>query len=229
MARIRSIKPEFWADERLGECSPTARLVFIATWTFADDLGNLQRSARQIKAQAFPYDSMDIEPFVKELIEFGLLIEYQSDGDKFLHIKNFGKHQRIDKESKPRFPLYEDSITTSGVLTEPSPTPRPGGEGKGGEGQGEEIEGRGSSRHEESPVDKSLSPSPPLKNGNESGRKNGHDDRSFDEIKDSVLDLVTTLKTRDAEKLHRQGGRSRKLSAKQIRAALKQLHEDGRL
>jgi hypothetical protein len=59
MARIRTIKPDFWTDEALADCSPTARLLFIATWSFADDHGNLERSARQLKAQAFPYDNID--------------------------------------------------------------------------------------------------------------------------------------------------------------------------
>lgn len=29
MARIRSIKPEFWVSEQIGECSTNARLTFI--------------------------------------------------------------------------------------------------------------------------------------------------------------------------------------------------------
>ena len=140
MARIRSIKPEFWTDQAVGECSPSARLLFVATWTFADDKGNLDRSARQLKAQAFPYDAVDCEPLLQELLRAGLLLEYDVDGKKFLHIKNFDKHQKIDKESKPRFPVYVDSARTPGAFAEPSESPRPGGESSGGE---EEKEGRG--------------------------------------------------------------------------------------
>ena len=43
MPRIRTIKPEFWTDEKVGECSIPARLLFIATWNIADDRGNLER------------------------------------------------------------------------------------------------------------------------------------------------------------------------------------------
>jgi len=39
MARIRTIKPEFWVSEQVGECSPNARLLFIGMWNFCDDRG----------------------------------------------------------------------------------------------------------------------------------------------------------------------------------------------
>ena len=55
MARIRTVKPEFWTDRRVGECSPNARLLFIATWNFADDHGGLDRSAKQLKAQGYRF------------------------------------------------------------------------------------------------------------------------------------------------------------------------------
>jgi len=109
MARIRTVKPEFWTDERIGECSFTARLLFIATWNFADDHGGLERSAKQLKAQAFPYDNIDCEPLVQELLQQGLLIEYHSGGKKYLHIKGFRKHQKNEKPAAPRFPLFEES------------------------------------------------------------------------------------------------------------------------
>jgi len=80
MARIRTVKPEFWTDRRVGECSPNARLLFIATWNFADDHGGLDRSAKQLKAQAFPYDDINCEPLVKELLDAGLLVEYEVAG-----------------------------------------------------------------------------------------------------------------------------------------------------
>ncbi len=40
MARIRSIKTEFWTAEQVMECSPIARLLFIGMWNFCDDGGN---------------------------------------------------------------------------------------------------------------------------------------------------------------------------------------------
>lgn len=86
MARIRTIKPEFWTDERVGEASVSARLLFIGALNFADDYGGLDRSSKQLKAQVFPYDSVDCEPLVLELIRVGLFIEYEVDERKYLHI-----------------------------------------------------------------------------------------------------------------------------------------------
>lgn len=132
MARIRTIKPEFWTDEKLTECSVIARLLFIGTWNFADDQGNLDRSPKQIKARVFPVDNIDCEPLLLELIAQGLLIEYSVSGKKYLHVQGFSKHQVINRPSKPQCPKYEESESTPGTLTEPSVTTHNGREGKEG-------------------------------------------------------------------------------------------------
>ena len=54
MARIRTIKPEFWTSEQVVECSPTARLLFIGLWNFCDDAGNQPASAKQSRCRFFP-------------------------------------------------------------------------------------------------------------------------------------------------------------------------------
>ena len=130
MPRIRTIKPEFFTDDTVGGLSVLARLLFVGTWVFADDYGTLDRSAKQLKAQVFPYDDIDCEPPLLELIGAGLLTEYQADGRTFLQIAGFTKHQKIDKPSSPRRPLPEDSAST-----------RSGREGKGREGKGREGNG----------------------------------------------------------------------------------------
>lgn len=130
MARIRTIKPEFWTDSALMECSLNARLLFIGTWNFADDNGNLDRSAKQIKARVFPADIIDCEPLLLELIAQRLICEYVVDDKKYLHIQGFRKHQIINRPSKPQCPLDDESRRTHGALTEHSSP-----EGKGREGK----------------------------------------------------------------------------------------------
>ncbi|UXZ62322.1 hypothetical protein NUJ28_06285 [Burkholderia multivorans] len=132
MARIRTIKPDFWTDEKIVELSFEARLFFIGSWNFADDNGNLQRSAKKLKMQIFPADSIDCEPIIQSLIAHGMLSEYEVNGEKYLHIKGFRKHQVINRPSKTGLPRPEtDSTPTS--LTESSLT-----EGKGKEGKGKD-------------------------------------------------------------------------------------------
>lgn len=133
MARIRTIKPEFWTDEKLTECSLSARLLFIGTWNFADDAGNLDRSAKQIKARVFPIDNIDCEPLIQELIAQGLLIEYAVNDKKYLHIQGFAKHQLINRPSKPSCPEFDSSLVTHETLTEYSLNTHDGREGKGRE------------------------------------------------------------------------------------------------
>lgn len=139
MARIRTVKPEFWTDEAVGECSPTARLLFLGTLNFADDYGDIERSAKQLKAQIFPYDDIDCEPLVQELLRACLLIEYEVDGRKYLHIKGFSVHQKVEKPGRPRLPLPVFSGSPPRMVGESSEeTPR-GRESKGRESRGMEA------------------------------------------------------------------------------------------
>ena len=134
MARIRTIKPEFWTDEAITECSLSARLLFIGMWNFADDRGNIERSAKQMKMKIFPADDIDCEPLLCELMLHNFLIEYEYDGKKYLHIRTFADHQIINRPSKTGLPEYEETMRTHAQLTEDSLT-----EGKGREGKGKEI------------------------------------------------------------------------------------------
>lgn len=119
------------------ECSLNARLLFIGTWSFADDYGNLERSSKQLKARIFPADNLDCEPLVLELIANGLLIEYPADGKKYLHIRGFRKHQVINRPGKPQCPLYEETVNTPRVVTDNSVSAH-GTLPTGREGNGEE-------------------------------------------------------------------------------------------
>ena len=60
MARIRTIKPEFWEDEKLTKLPLHARLLFIGTWNFADDNGLLLANPVLMKSHIFPYEDIGI-------------------------------------------------------------------------------------------------------------------------------------------------------------------------
>ena len=68
MARIRTVKPEFWTDEKVVECSIPARLLFIGLFNFANDMGCLERSPKRLKMQIFPADALDCEPDRKSVV-----------------------------------------------------------------------------------------------------------------------------------------------------------------
>jgi hypothetical protein len=104
MARIRTIKPDFWTDEKLAECSRDARLLFIGTWNFADDEGRMEFSVKRLKMQIFPGDDIDVTPLVDELAKHKLVILYRIGERDYLSIPNFKKHQRVDKPRASTIP-----------------------------------------------------------------------------------------------------------------------------
>ena len=106
MARIRSIKPEFWTSEKVMECSLQARLFFIGLWNFCDDFGRHPVSPKQLKALIFPGDDVApeiIRGMIDELSANGLIELYVVDGKEYLFVKGWS-HQKIDKRQDAKYP-----------------------------------------------------------------------------------------------------------------------------
>ena len=100
MARIRTIKPEFWTSDQVMSVSRDARLLFIGMWNFADDGGNQPANTKTIKALVFPGDDLtegQIYDLVEELLGVGLLETYEADCRWYWNIPTWKKHQRIDQ------------------------------------------------------------------------------------------------------------------------------------
>lgn len=118
MARIRSIKPEFWVSEQIAECSTNARLTFVGMWNFCDDQGVHPAKPKTLKAELYPMDDLtagDVEAWVRELIEVGLVREFQApdDGEIYWHVTGWDRHQKIDRPSyKHPAPPSQDSAST---------------------------------------------------------------------------------------------------------------------
>lgn len=135
MARIRTIKPEFWCSEQVAECSPTARLLFIGLWTFSDDGGVHPASLARIKMEVFPGDSITHEQvldLIEELKNNSLLVEYEVHGKMFWQVTGW-QHQKIDKPtykhprpdgvvpSTPRSAVADTSANDRRAISETSP------------------------------------------------------------------------------------------------------------
>ncbi|KWT72250.1 MULTISPECIES: phage replication protein [unclassified Variovorax] len=93
MARARNIKPGFFKNEDLAECSAFARLCFAGLWTLADREGRLEDRAKKIKGELFPFDSIEVEPLLQELVRWGFIKRYQWAGVRYIQIAAFVKHQ----------------------------------------------------------------------------------------------------------------------------------------
>lgn len=135
MARIRTIKPEFWTSEQIVECSTSARLLFVGLWCFCDDGGVHPRTTKRIKMEVFPGDDFSdsmIEGWLSELISSGLLTEFEADGRQFIAVSGW-RHQKIERPTY-KWPQLDDvSASTRRILADVSATPHPrnGREGKG--------------------------------------------------------------------------------------------------
>ena len=155
MARIRSIKPEFFTSLTIANLELAARLTFVGLWTHCDDEGRCVDDARLIKAAVWPLDDVtapDVERFLRALSEASLITRYEVGGRRFLAVSGWSEHQRINRPTKSKFPspdeadspkdealisADEDSRPALVLLTEDSLSPH-GRKGTGNREQGKE-------------------------------------------------------------------------------------------
>lgn len=117
MARIRTIKPDFWTDEKIVQLPYEARLLFIGLWNFADDDGRLYEEPERIRMQVLPSEDIDAALLIDLLVAVGLCERHSIDGDKsVIVISNFPEHQKISNKTTSRIPLEnsrKQQITTA--------------------------------------------------------------------------------------------------------------------
>ena len=115
MARIRTIKPEFWEDEKIGKLPLQARLLYIGTWNIADDNGVLRGNIAWIKSQVFPYDENlrigEVKGWIDALVKARMLIPFLYREESYYVIRTFRSHQRIDTR-------YSNELIPNEILTE---------------------------------------------------------------------------------------------------------------
>ncbi len=137
MARIRTIKPEFFLDDELAELSPLTRLLFIGLWTLADCEGRIEDRPKRIRAQILPFDDGDTNLMLQSLHDAGFIRRYSVCGRSYLLVTNFTKHQRLsgnEAQSVSDIPGPCDADKQSGSDEEAANVQ----EGKGKERKGKE-------------------------------------------------------------------------------------------
>jgi hypothetical protein len=132
----------------MGRISRDARLTFILLWTLADDSGRLRGNSRMLASRLFPYDNDaadKIDGWLAELEGVDSILRYDVGNDRYIEIRNWLKHQKIEKPSASKHPPFvEDSPNVHRIFGEGSRTVAVGREGKGEEGKGEEKHTRAS-------------------------------------------------------------------------------------
>jgi hypothetical protein len=105
MPRIRQIKPEFYLDDELAQCSRDARLLFPGLWILAHRAGRLENRPARIKAQIFPYDcdidAAKITQLLGQLETRRFIFVYEVEGRSYIQIRTFEKHQHCHSNEVP--------------------------------------------------------------------------------------------------------------------------------
>ena len=150
MARIRTIKPEFFSHWALYEAERDTglplRVAFAGLWTQADREGRFRWVPQQLKLGCLPYDDLDFSRVLHALTTRGFIVHYRVNDTDFGAIPGFTRHQVINNRESPstlpepneintltREPRVDDACTT--------PLKHAQGERKGKEGKGREGKG----------------------------------------------------------------------------------------
>lgn len=121
MSRARNIKPGFYTNEDLAECSVWARYIFPGLWMMADREGRLEYRPKKIKGELLRFDEQSAEPLLEELQRWGFIEIYEVSGRKLIQILTFSKHQNPHhREAESELPP-PSSPGLNTVATTPKP------------------------------------------------------------------------------------------------------------
>lgn len=124
VARIRTIKPEFFKSATIAGLPLASRLTFIGMWCEADDDGRLPDDPVLLKAHLWPRDERtvkDVEADVAALLDAGLVhrleVRERRSGKikTVLQVTAWREHQTINKRTRG---LYEELMANLSLLPE---------------------------------------------------------------------------------------------------------------
>ena len=167
MARIRTIKPEFWQHEDLSALPESTHILAAALINYADDFGFFNANPALIKAACFPIREplVSVPESLRRLQEIGYVdIGTAENGRRIGRIAKFSDHQRVSHPTPSKYDIssitwdtYDDSAHPPELFRSPPETFRP--EWNGME-QGTGNREQGKEKEVQSSADASA-PSPP--------------------------------------------------------------------
>jgi len=130
MARIRTIKPDFFTSDTVSALPLRARLTWLGLWTHCDDHGRCRDSVKLIKAAVWPLDDVslqEIETDLNTLADRRVILRYSVDGKNYLAVTGWTEHQKVNRPTPSKIPAPRigvipppSSVKTHGGLTEDS-------------------------------------------------------------------------------------------------------------
>ena len=137
MARIRTIKPEFWNHPVMGKLDDSAKCLALALLNFADDEGFFLAEPNLVRSSCRPFDddSTIIRRCLATLVESEwITLKIHPTHGPIGHISKFSEHQHIDRLKPSTLKSYfldDDSTNARRTIDDQSLR-----EGKGMEGNG---------------------------------------------------------------------------------------------
>jgi hypothetical protein len=165
MSRIRSIKPEFFRDEKLQDLEAEnpgqhIMLFFAGLWTVADKEGRFEWKPRTLKLDILPFLSCVPDVSLMCLWDSGLIKKYKNGDKHYGLIVNFAKHQRITGKEGQEPAKYPEPIDFIDPNIGDTPGTHPGHTWDTIEITGREGKGREQEREQERGVGKTKSRQP---------------------------------------------------------------------
>ena len=124
MARIRTLKTEFWDSPSTAQADLAVRLTFMAMWNWADDSGHGTANVKELEAFVFPNDEVTELPrrgsrnsgavwpnfaaILHEVAEVYGVVFYKVKGRPYYRIPSFNEHQAKHYRKESRYPQPEE-------------------------------------------------------------------------------------------------------------------------
>ena len=116
MARIRTVKPEFFTHDGLFDLELSSklpvRISFAGLWCHADREGRFEWKPKQLKLGILPYDHVDFSQVLEVLASGGFIEKYEVDGREYGVIPTFNHHQHIHDRGV-HYSLFIDGKNTA--------------------------------------------------------------------------------------------------------------------
>jgi hypothetical protein len=174
MARIRSIKPEFFTSLTIADLPLSARLTFIGLWTYVDDNGVGPADPRLIRAAIWPLEEdpeilQRTREDLQRLQEARLITLYEASGRPLVAVNSWLEHQKVSHPRKPRFQTpdevpqrrdQETSTSPEDCGSAPESLPSPPKDDGPEQGAGSREQGKGIEGNSEPPASDDPSPRP---------------------------------------------------------------------
>lgn len=128
MARIRTVKPEFWLNEQLAGLDCHARLLAIALLNQCDDGGYFRANVALVRSSCMPFDddAEHVRRSLNALAAIGYIEIRRTDAGKEIgRVCKFLDHQKIDKAQESKFAAdFQDCWSEDSERGDASPIDR---------------------------------------------------------------------------------------------------------